>query len=52
MAMRKYEQSLQKLDHYEEVLKLAKDLSIPIFNTERFLCFIGYKTQAGSIEGP
>jgi len=47
MAMRKYEQSLQKLDHYEEVLKLAKDLSIPIFNTERFLCFIGYKTQAG-----
>ncbi len=47
MATRKYEQSLQKLGHYEEVLKLAKDLSIPIFNTERFLCFIGYKTQAG-----
>jgi hypothetical protein len=52
MAMEKYEDSLQKLDHYEGVLDLAKDLSIPIFNTERFLCFIGYKAQAGRIEVP
>ena len=52
MATEKYEQSLQKLGHYEDVLNLAKDLSIPIFNTERFLCFIGYKAQAASTEGP
>ncbi len=44
--MEKYKALRQKLAHYKEVLKRANDLSIPIFNYERFLYFIGYKTQA------
>ncbi len=46
MAMEKYEASLQKLDHYREVKRQAQELSIPVFNTERFLCLIGYKAQS------
>ena len=46
MAMRKYEASLQRLASYKEVLKQAENLAIPIFNTERFLYFIGYKALA------
>lgn len=45
MAMEKYEASLEKLAHYREVQKRAEALSIPVFNAERFLYFIGYKTQ-------
>lgn len=44
MAMGKYEASLQKLTAYREVQDRAKTLSIPVFNLERFLYFIGYKT--------
>ncbi|UCE99634.1 MAG: hypothetical protein JSV82_00780 [Planctomycetota bacterium] len=46
MAMEKYEASLQKLAHYKQVQTQAQTFSIPIFNTERFLYFIGYKGQA------
>ena len=47
MAMEKYEASLQKLTSYKEVRSRAQALSIPVFNYERFLFFIGYKTQTG-----
>jgi hypothetical protein len=46
MAMQKYEASLQKLAHYNRVQRQAQALYIPVFNTERFLYFIGYKTLA------
>ena len=46
MAMEKYEASLQKLAHYNEVKSRAQTLWIPIFNYERFLYFIGYKAQS------
>lgn len=46
MAMEKYEASLQKLAHYKEVQSRAQVLSIPVFNAERFLYFIGYKEQS------
>ena len=46
MAMEKYEASLQKLAHYKEVQTRAQVLSIPVFNAERFLYFIGYKEQS------
>jgi hypothetical protein len=46
MAMEKYEDSLKRLTHYKEVQTQAQNFSIPIFNLERFLYFIGYKTQS------
>jgi hypothetical protein len=46
MAMEKYEASLQKLISYKEVQTRAQVLSIPVFNAERFLYFIGYKEQS------
>lgn len=46
MAMEKYEASLRELDHYKEVQSQAQALSIPVFNLERFLYFLGYKTQS------
>lgn len=46
LAMEKYEASLQKLSHYKNVQTQAQELSIPIFNAERFFYFIGYKTRA------
>lgn len=47
MAMEKYEASLKRLASYQEVQDRAKTLSIPVFNLERFLYFIGYKTMSG-----
>jgi len=47
LAMQKYEESLARLNHYREVQERAESLSVPIFNTERFLYLIGYKTQSG-----
>jgi len=44
--MEKYEASLQKLAHYNEVKNGAQTLWIPVFNYERFLYFIGYKAQS------
>jgi len=46
LAMQKYQASLQKLDHYNQTQKQARALRIPVFSTERFLYFIGYKTLA------
>ncbi len=46
MAMEKYEASLQKLISYKEVQSRTQVLSIPVFNAERFLYFIGYKEQS------
>jgi hypothetical protein len=46
MAMEKYEASLQRLISYKDVQTQAQNLSIPVFNLERFLYFIGYKTQS------
>jgi hypothetical protein len=46
MAMEKYEASLQKRTSYKQVQDRAKVLSVPVFNTERFLYFIGYKAQS------
>jgi hypothetical protein len=46
MAMEKYEASLRKLTAYQEMQTRAQTLSIPVFNLERFLYFIGYKTQS------
>jgi len=45
-AMEKYERIVVKLDNYNRIQGQAQALSIPILNTERFLYFIGYKTQA------
>ncbi len=44
MAMERYEASLRKLDSYKEIQERAQKLSIPVFNLERFLYLIGYKT--------
>jgi uncharacterized protein (TIGR03663 family) len=45
-AMEKYEAALKGISQYDDALKKAQMLSVPIFNTERFLYFIGYKSQA------
>jgi hypothetical protein len=43
-AMEKYENSVRELARYKEVQSQAKDLNVPVFNYERFLYFVGYKT--------
>jgi hypothetical protein len=43
-AMERYEASLKRLADYKEIQERAQKLSIPVFNLERFLYFIGYKT--------
>lgn len=43
MAMEKYQASLERLDRYNQILNRAQQLWIPVFNTDRFLYFIGYK---------
>ena len=45
-AMQKYEASLQRLNQYNALQERAKILWIPIFTYDRFLYFIGYKTQS------
>ena len=47
MAMERYEASLKRLAHYKQVQTQAQTFSMPVFNAERFLHFIGYKGQAG-----
>jgi hypothetical protein len=44
-AMEKYEASLQRLNQYNQFLTQAQALWIPVFKYERFLYFIGYKSQ-------
>lgn len=46
-AMEKYEASLQRLNRYNDVQTRAQGLWIPIFTYDRFLYFIGYKSQIG-----
>jgi len=46
MAMEKYQSSLQKFEQYQQIQSQAQALSVPILNIERFLYFIGYKTQS------
>ncbi len=48
MATERYEASRQKRTHYVDVQNQAKALLIPVFNYERFLFFIGYKTRSGT----
>lgn len=47
MATERYEASRLKLTRYMEIQSQAQALLIPVFNCERFLFFIGYKTQSG-----
>jgi hypothetical protein len=47
MAMEKYEDSLQRLNHYNDVLSRAQALWIPVLRYDKFLDFIGYKSQIG-----
>jgi hypothetical protein len=46
-AMDKYNGAVQRLADYKQVQSQAEALWIPILNADRFLYFIGYKTQAG-----
>jgi len=48
MATERYEASRQKFTEYQEIQNKAQALLIPVFNLERFLFFIGYKTQSGT----
>lgn len=41
-AKEKYEAALQKQQQYYDIIAQAKTLSIPVFDLERFLDFIGY----------
>jgi hypothetical protein len=46
LANEKYEASVAALEKYNEAVKQAKDLYIPIFNLKRFLNFAGYEALA------
>jgi hypothetical protein len=46
-AMEKYERAVERLAKYKLIQGQAEALSIPILNADRFLYFVGYKTQAG-----
>ena len=43
-AAEKFEASKTKNDYYDRIKNQAQTLCIPVFNTDRFLYFIGYKT--------
>jgi len=45
-ANEKYDADLAAYARYNNIVDQAKMLSIPVFNTERFLDFIGYSAQA------
>jgi hypothetical protein len=44
LAQQRYEMSLKKVDAYDQLLKQAGSLGIPVFNQKRFLYLIGYNT--------
>lgn len=44
LAMERYDAAVERRDRYNTAEKDAADLWVPVFNTERFLYFIGYKT--------
>ncbi|MFH1370168.1 MAG: hypothetical protein ABII09_02615 [Planctomycetota bacterium] len=50
-AMEKYDSAVERLTNYKQVQSQAESLWIPILNADRFLYFIGYKTQAGKPGG-
>jgi predicted nucleic acid-binding Zn-ribbon protein len=43
-AMVKYENSVRELARYKEVQNQARGLNVPVFNYDRFLYLVGYKT--------
>jgi hypothetical protein len=45
-ADEKYEESVRRLEEYKKIRSQAETLSIPILNADRFLYFIGYKTES------
>jgi len=48
LAAEKYQNSLKRLNQYKDIHQQAQALAVPIFSTERFLYFIGYKSLADS----
>lgn len=48
LAMEKYQASLDRLNNYKKIQQQAETLSIPIFNADRFLYFVGYHSLAGN----
>lgn len=42
MAMEKYDAVQKRLTKYKDILEETQTFSVPIFNTDRFLYFIGY----------
>lgn len=44
MAQQRYEESLQRLRDYNQMLEKANNLSVPVFNQKRFMYLIGYDT--------
>ncbi len=45
-AMEKYDRAVARLDAYNKLISQAQSLSVPVFNADRFLYFIGYTAQA------
>jgi hypothetical protein len=48
MIMERYEEELEKSFSHKKLQSRAMALSVPIFNTERFLYLIGYKALSGA----
>jgi NAD-dependent DNA ligase len=46
LAEEKYQQTRQSYEEYKSLLEKAGDLSIPVFDTRRFMNLIGYNTEA------
>ncbi|MHC5156487.1 MAG: hypothetical protein ACYSOZ_00105 [Planctomycetota bacterium] len=44
LSRQRYQQSLQKVEGYNQILEKAANLGIPVFNQKRFLYLIGYDT--------
>jgi hypothetical protein len=44
MAQQQYEESLQRVRDYNQMLEKANNLSVPVFNQKRFMYLIGYDT--------
>jgi len=51
LAAERYQKALKRLNHYNEVIKQAQALWVPIFNQQRFLYSIGYKVLSTSSAG-
>jgi len=49
-AQEKYQASLERRQHYEKVRTEAQALWLPVFNTERFLYFVGYKHLSNRLD--